>query len=170
MPKPVLYGHGRNPEIIGDIVRLHAIYYAREWGLGAPFEATVVAELGAFIESYDASVSRLFSASVDDRLVGSLTIAGTRDPEGAARLRWFILADEARGRGIGKRLMQMAMDFLAETRCSACYLTTFAGLDAARTLYERQGFRLTHEATDASWGRPLLEQRFDWRAADPSAT
>jgi GNAT superfamily N-acetyltransferase len=164
MPAPVVYGHGWVPGLIGEIVRLHAIYYAQHWQLGGVFEAKVAAEFGAFVETYNASVSRLFTAHTNDRLVGSLTIVGATEPEGAARLRWFILAEEACGRGIGKHLMQLAMDFLSETGCRACYLTTFAGLDSARALYERHNFRLTHEAMDASWGRPLLEQRFEWRA------
>lgn len=109
---------------------------------------------------------------MEDRLVGALTIDGTtvRDADPAARLRWFIVAEEAQGRGIGKTLMRMAMEFLAETQCRSCHLTTFAGLDSARVLYERHGFRLTLEAPDASWARPLLMQRFEWRrgAAPPT--
>jgi GNAT superfamily N-acetyltransferase len=168
----VVYAHGWRPGIIGDLVRLHAVYYAKEWELGARFEAKVAAGLGAFIEAYDPHVSRLFTATLRDRLIGALTIDGTaaRDLGGPARLRWFILAKEARGRGIGKALMQMGMNFLAETQCRTCYLTTFAGLDPARALYERHGFRLTREAPDATWGRPLLEQRFDWRADDAPTT
>ena len=41
------------------------------------------------------------------------------------------------------------------------YLTTFAGLDAARRLYEEIGFTLTSEHADTTWGVPLNEQRFD---------
>ena len=39
------------------------------------------------------------------------------------------------------------------------YLWTFAALDAARHLYDAQGFVCTHEATGSRWGRPVLEQR-----------
>ena len=103
---------------------------------------------------------------MDGRLIGSLTIDGTAaaDAGGTARLRWFILAEETRGRGIGKALMRMAMEFLDQTQCRSCYLTTFAGLEPARALYQRHGFRLTHEAPEACWARPLLMQRFEWRA------
>ena len=43
------------------------------------------------------------------------------------------------------------------------YLTTFAGLAAARRLYEEIGFTLTSEHADTTWGVPLNEQRFDWK-------
>jgi GNAT superfamily N-acetyltransferase len=166
LSEAVAYAHGWRPGVIGEIVRLHGLVYAKEWGLGAIFEAKVAAGLGAFLQSYDPAVSRLFTAHSDDRVVGALAIEGpaARDRGGAARLRWFILAEEARGRGIGKTLMQTGMDFLADTHCRSCYLTTFAGLDSARVLYERHGFRLTDEALDVTWGRPLLEQRFEWSA------
>jgi RimJ/RimL family protein N-acetyltransferase len=41
-------------------------------------------------------------------------------------------------------------------------LTTFAGLDAARALYERLGFRLVAEADGETWGTKVREQRFEW--------
>jgi hypothetical protein len=41
------------------------------------------------------------------------------------------------------------------------YLNTFAGLDAARRLYERAGFVLTQQQTDTTWGIPVEEQRFE---------
>ena len=40
---------------------------------------------------------------------------------------------------------------------------TFAGLDAARHLYEKFGFTLTTEREDSQWGEPVLEQKFEWR-------
>ena len=39
-------------------------------------------------------------------------------------------------------------------------LWTFAGLDAARHLYESQGFALVEEQEGARWGRVVREQRF----------
>jgi hypothetical protein len=41
------------------------------------------------------------------------------------------------------------------------YLNTFAGLDAARALYERAGFHLVDEIEGESWGRTMREQRFE---------
>ena len=44
---------------------------------------------------------------------------------------------------------------------SAPTLWTFKGLDAARHLYERHGFRLAEEYAGAQWGVNLVEQRFE---------
>ncbi len=46
-------------------------------------------------------------------------------------------------------------------------LWTFKGLDAARQLYERNGFRLGEEYTGAQWGVNLMEQRFEREAIEP---
>jgi hypothetical protein len=40
------------------------------------------------------------------------------------------------------------------------YLWTFQGLDAARRLYEKHGFRLAEEREGSQWGERVLEQRF----------
>ena len=46
---------------------------------------------------------------------------------------------------------------------SSVWLTTFAGLDAARALYERHGFRLVSESDIDQWSGGVREQRFERR-------
>ncbi len=55
------------------------------------------------------------------------------------------------------------MRFIVDAGFDRAFLTTFAGLNAARSLYEARGFRLVQEEIDTSWGSPLTEQRFAWR-------
>jgi hypothetical protein len=43
---------------------------------------------------------------------------------------------------------------------SAVWLTTFAGLDAARALYERYGFALADESDADQWQGGVREQLF----------
>ena len=157
--------YGPLPGLAEEIVRLHRVYYFREWQLGAAFENVVAAGLADFMPRCDQGNSRIFHASRGGRLLGSLTLdAGERGtPAASCHLRWFILADEARGQGIGSALMSKAMAFMDERGIRHCWLTTFAGLVAARKLYENWGFRLSETATASTWGRALEEQRFDWR-------
>ena len=82
------------------------------------------------------------------------------DAEGA-HLRWFILSDRLRGQGMGKRLLSCATAFADAKRYANTFLWTFAGLDAARHLYEAAGFRLVHEADGQQWGTRVAEQRFE---------
>jgi GNAT superfamily N-acetyltransferase len=101
-------------------------------------------------------------AAEEDRVLGGIAIDGCREPE-LARLRFFIVEDSERGRGLGERLMRTALDFCWGAGHRRVFLTTFAGLDAARKLYERHGFVLTEERPDRTWGVEVTEQRFDLR-------
>ena len=69
--------------------------------------------------------------------------------------------EAACGRGVGVGLIQAAMAFLQDAALDPVWLTSFRGLDAARALYERHGFRLVREEPATSWGTPVLEQRFE---------
>jgi ribosomal protein S18 acetylase RimI-like enzyme len=156
---------GWHPGVLDSIVALHAVYYARAWGFGPFFEAKVARELAEFIDRYDQSHDRLFVATAGDRIVGSLVIDGGEAATKGAHLRWFIVDEACRGQGLGARLMDMSMAFVVERKFSRCYLTTFAGLDAARRLYERAGFRLVSETRAATWGTLVTEQQFEWQGA-----
>jgi hypothetical protein len=41
-------------------------------------------------------------------------------------------------------------------------LSTFAGLDSARHLYEKCGFRLVKEHESETWGVRVKEQTWEW--------
>jgi GNAT superfamily N-acetyltransferase len=88
----------------------------------------------------------VFLALSGDAIVGSLIVDGGEAPVAThgAHLRWFVVDDAHHGRGAGKALMAAAMDFIPG-QFTRCYLTIFVGLDPARALYERAGFRLIEE-------------------------
>lgn len=156
------FQRGWRPGVIGDVVRAHATYYAAEWGFGMAFEARVAGDMAAFLGRYDPERDLLLTADGAAGFLASVAIDGS-DPalaDGEAHLRWFIATDAARGRGVARRLLAASLTFAAARGFRSCYLDTFAGLDAARTLYEQHGFRLEHEADDMTWGVRVREQRF----------
>ena len=53
------------------------------------------------------------------------------------------------------------MDFCAAKGYQRVYLNTFAGLDAAKHLYEKFVFTLVHQQTGRHWGGEVTEQRFE---------
>lgn len=152
------------PSCIGRITELHASYYARHAGFGLAFEARVAREMTDFCERFDPARDGLWLAEVDGRIEGSIAIDGRlgRD-EAGAHLRWFIVSDALRGQGAGRALLQAATDFVDACGYGRTVLDTFAGLDAARHLYEAAGFRLVAQAPGAQWGREVNEQRFERR-------
>jgi GNAT superfamily N-acetyltransferase len=157
---------GFEPGALGRVVEPHGTYYAKHWGFGVSFEAIVARGLADFLAAFDAARDGFWVARTggdDDRISGSISVVGAPGPE-PARLRWFILEEAAQGKGVGRTLMREAMAFCGRAGHRHVYLTTFAGLDAARRLYEDFGFRLTREAVDRGWGVTVTEQRFDWTA------
>ncbi len=161
---PIL--HGWVPGLLGEVIAEHGRYYEHDWQLGAGFEAKVAEALGEWIARYDPGRDIILHAHDEAGLVGSISLDGTGYPTEGGRIRFFILADRARGTGLGRRLLAELMDFALAAGHTKLWLTTFRGLDAARHLYERAGFRLAGEEQDETWGRLLHEQRFEWSAED----
>ena len=62
--------------------------------------------------------------------------------------------------GLGHRLLAKGLANLRAAGLLGAYLDTFAGLDAARRVYEKAGFRQISEAEGDTWGTPVREQRF----------
>jgi uncharacterized protein YhfF/GNAT superfamily N-acetyltransferase len=151
------------PGAIGTIGRLHGEYYAREHGFGVLFESKVTREFAEFAARFNPAYDGMWFVVDRGHVHGSIVIDGEGGP-GQAHLRWFMLSDAIRGRGQGHRLMDAAMAFCRRAGHRHVYLNTFKGLDAARALYERAGFRLVAEETGMTWGRPVVEQRFEWDA------
>jgi GNAT superfamily N-acetyltransferase len=156
---------GWSPGLVGWVVGEHGRYYARQWNFPARFEALVATELGGFVARYRPPADALFVAWHKGRMVGSLTL-DAHDPKAAeagVRLRWFIVADEARGTGVGRALMMAARAHLVATGATRAWLTTFEGLDRAAFLYARSGFTLASTRVSEDWGPALTEETWVWR-------
>ncbi len=152
---------GYLPGCIGRIAELHGRYYARHAGFGVRFESRVARELADFCERLDPARDSLWLALRDGNVEASIAIDGIHGTDEGAHLRWFITSDALRGTGIGKRLLNAALDFCRDRGYRRIHLATFAGLDAARHLYETHGFRLVHQEPGTQWGHEVNEQRFE---------
>jgi GNAT superfamily N-acetyltransferase len=152
---------GYIPGAIGRVAELHGIYYSRHWDFGLFFEAKVAVELSEFLSRFDRTCNGFWLAEYKGKISGSVTIDGIEGKTKGARLRWFIVDPEMHGRGIGRLLMNEAVSFCKTASHSKIYLTTFAGLDPARHLYEEFGFVLREEWEDAHWGKPVMAQKFE---------
>ena len=152
---------GYRPGAIGRIVELHGIYYSAHWGFGTFFEARVARDLGEFMARYDERRDGFWTVGRNDRIEGSIGIDGLHAEAEGAHLRWFIVSDSLRGKGIGDRLIRAAVDLCRQNGYRRVYLSTFQGLDAARHLYEKAGFFLVEEHRGTQWGTEVVEQRFE---------
>jgi ribosomal protein S18 acetylase RimI-like enzyme len=153
---------GYRPGAIGAIAALHGRHYARSHGFDQVFEAKVARELGEFVCRMDPRLDRLWLALRGDEVVGSIVVDGGDRP-GVAHLRWFILAPDTRGLGLGRRMMAAAMDFIRAGGFTSAYLWTLADLDAAVHLYEAEGWDVAERLRGTQWGKAVDEVRMEWR-------
>ena len=151
---------GYLPGCIGRITEMHATYYARMAGFGAPFEAKVAIELSEFCLRYAEGWDGLWLATDGDVIHGSVAIDGSHAHESGAHLRWFIASDASRGTGVGSQLLGAALAFCRAQAHRKVYLWTFDGLHAARHLYEKHGFKLSRTQRGSQWGKEVDEQLF----------
>ena len=57
--------------------------------------------------------------------------------------------------------MRQAVAFCDNVGYEKVYLWTFKGLDPARRLYEKYGFKLIEARVGKQWGTVVTEQRFE---------
>jgi len=152
---------GYIPGAIGRIAELHATYYYEQWGFHLFLKSKVAIELSEFLRRFNETQDGFWVASIEGKIVGAIAIDGVNHDSKGAHLRWFIVAPENQGHGIGKILIEKAIDFCRRKKFARVYLWTFAGLDPARHLYEKLGFRLCEELEGNQWGRTVTEQKFE---------
>ena len=151
---------GYAPGLIGEVVAVHGRYYAKHAGFGAFFEEQVASELAEFFSKFDPDSDGFWAARRADALLGSVAIDARKRNSDGARVRWFIVDESCQGLGLGRRLLEAALAHCDERKYRRIYLTTFAGLDAARHLYEKYGFVLKKEVRNSHWGKEEIEQLF----------
>ena len=148
---------------LGRVIWLHGDYYMRHWGFDLSFEAQEARELAEFLERFNEASDLFLAAREEQKLVGVIAIDGGAPEADWARLRWFIVDERLQGSGLGRKLINQALDFSQRAGHKGLYLWTFAGLDAARTLYEGAGFTLAEVREVEQWGGVIREQKFELR-------
>ncbi len=148
--------HELRPGDLGMVIHLHGVHYAREYGLDTTFEPYVAKPLADFILS---GAGRLWIAEEDGRVVGSIAVVDA--DEGVGQLRWFLLTPDARGTGLGRRMLETALAYCRARGMHHAFLWSFAQLDEALRLYERAGFQITETNKTLLWGAERTEVRMD---------
>jgi DNA-binding MarR family transcriptional regulator/GNAT superfamily N-acetyltransferase len=157
---------GPGPGDLGWIVQRNAALYAAEYGWNAGYEALVARIVADFAQDHDPRLERVWIAEQDRRPVGCVMCVRD-DAPGTARLRLLLVEPEARGHGVGDRLVRAVIDFARGAGYRDLVLWTNDVLGSARRLYQRHGFALVSEKPHHSFGKDLVGQ--DWRLRLPGA-
>ena len=144
------------PGDIGWVVQRHGELYAREYGWNEEFEALVADIAAKFVRDLDANRERCWIAERDGVRLGCIfLVVGDKT---TAKLRLLLVEPEARGLGLGKRLIEECIAFARNAGYRRIVLWTQDNLDAARHLYAKAGFRRTAEEAHHSFGKDLVAE------------
>ncbi len=144
--------HDYKPGDLGHIIRMHGELY----DYGKEFEFYVGQTLSEYFQDQDDEKERFWIAELNGWIVGSICLKKTDD---WAQLRYFLLDPRVRGIGLGKKLIDLFLDFMEQCGYEKSFLLTEKQLLPAANLYEKIGYQYV-ASTYTDYG--LEERRYEW--------
>lgn len=112
--------------------------------LGVPKVGTAYADkaLDTMYEHYNRPKATYFVVQDGDQIIGCAGVAPLDNYDGnVCELQKMYFLEEARGRGIGSKMMTVCLTEARAYGFEQCYLETMPYMEAAQKLYQRTGFR-----------------------------
>jgi DNA-binding MarR family transcriptional regulator/GNAT superfamily N-acetyltransferase len=156
-PRITLRSH--RPGDMGWVIEAHGRLYYREYGWDERFEALVAGIAARFIQDLKEDRERCWIAEMDGEPVGSVFVV--QESKTVAKLRLLILEPRARGRGLGRRLVDECIAFARATGYRKLVLWTQSNLAAARHIYKSTGFKLAKRERHREFGVPLVGEYWE---------
>jgi DNA-binding MarR family transcriptional regulator/GNAT superfamily N-acetyltransferase len=164
-PPFVLRPH--RPGDMGWIVHREAIFYAEQYGWDETFEA-LAAKIGAdFVTNFDPKRERCWIAEIAGEAVGHIFLVKHPEQPGTAKLRLLFVEPSARGKGLGRTLVDECVRFARTCGYRKMTLWTQSILAPARHIYQRAGFHLAKEEPHHSFGKDLVGQTWELDLTQP---
>ena len=152
------------PHRIGDVslVAQRSIASAiEEFELGGSCETVMLTAAAHFLNQYDAERECVWIAERSGVPVGCVFVRQVS--EQSAELLLLHVESQARGIGIGRRLLSEAIAFATRAGYGTLQLEMLDVMKTARLLFHAAGFRHESEVSDPQFGRAMQQQT--WRLA-----
>ncbi|WP_460527240.1 bifunctional helix-turn-helix transcriptional regulator/GNAT family N-acetyltransferase [Chitinimonas naiadis] len=150
------------PHRAGDmawITHRHAVLYMRQ-GWDSSFEGLVAQICADFERNFDPALEHCWIAEMAGQPVGSIALARSGE-EGVGKLRLLLVEEEARGYGLGSRLVDECHNFARAAGYRKMRLWTTDQLKEARHIYASKGYVLVAEEPAHAFGKDLVNETWE---------
>jgi GNAT superfamily N-acetyltransferase len=141
------------------VVTAHGAQYDQEFGWDDSFRQLVAQIVEDYADDHDAAREAGWIAEVRGQRVGCIFCVAT-DDVATAQLRILLVTADARGLGVGTRLVDECVRFARTAGYRRLTLWTNDVLASARRIYEAAGFTLHDEEPHHSFGHDLVGQNW----------
>lgn len=145
---------------LGWLVHRQGLLYNEQFGWNIEFEALIAGLYRDFELAPAKPPKALWIAERQNSIVGSVFVVPSEGREGTAQLRMLYVEPEARGLGIGRKLVDQVIAFSRENGYRRVRLWTQSVLQSARRIYAAAGFTLLASRPHHSFGKDLVGE--DW--------
>jgi GNAT superfamily N-acetyltransferase len=138
----------------------HASEIVDSVGWDASFEALVGDICAAFERDFDPAREHCWIAEMDGLRVGSIALARDGE-EGVAKLRLLLVEEQARGYGLGSRLVDECHRYARAAGYRKMRLWTTDRQKEARQIYRNKGYALVAEEPVHAFGQDMVNETWE---------
>lgn len=143
----------------GWVVQKNGEIYAEEYNWNEEYEGLVAGIVADFIKNFDPKRERCWIAEKDGQNIGAVFLV--KKDETTAKLRLLIVDREARGLGVGGRLVEECTRFARRAGYQKITLWTNSILSAARHLYTKEGYKIVETESHHIFGHDLTSETWE---------
>lgn len=147
------------PGDLGELIRIHGLQNFRDYGFDARHEAYCARIASDFVIDGGGERGRVWLAKRGGQVIGSVLVVETTADR--AQLRILFVDERARGLGLGRWLVEAAVQHCREARFRSVFLWTVEGLERAVAIYAGLGFKVVERRCSEGWGGPVTELRYE---------